>query len=482
MNDAPAYHPAVRATLERELKLDVDESFVLPDLPGSALEERTFTSTYHDTPARSLARAGITLRRRVEKGESVWQLKLPREGNGNVRTEVEEGGGPGEPPPGIAQLLVAHARHGRLEPVATLQTKRSGVTVRDGERPVAEVTIDEVTVSAGASNGGFTEVEVELVDTGNEDDLSTIGDTLVRAGARSGANTAKVMRVIDLPEISAPDRKAPLHVHLGHVLRAQLAEIEARDPGVRLGGDADDLHRLRVATRRTRALIRATRPLLGDTLTELGDQLESLGRALGDVRDLDVLLQHLADEVASLDQDEEAGRRILAALEAERGARRETLLAALEEPSYLTFLAGFDTAVADLPPLGDEADSAALANRALRKLKRAADALPARPSDDELHALRINAKRARYAAELAALGRGKTAARTVDALKRVQDLIGEHQDAVVAESQLRRLVKPETALATGRLIERERARKAEMRERYPDALRSALRAGRRAFG
>jgi CHAD domain-containing protein len=472
----------VRATLERELKLDVDDSFVLPDLPGSALEERTFTSTYHDTPARSLARARITLRRRVENRKSVWQLKLPREGNGNARTEIEERGGPGEPPPGIARLLVAHARYGRLEPVATLRTRRSGVRVQDGARPVAEVTIDEVTVAAGAANGGFSEVEIELVDTGNEDDLSTIGDTLVRAGARSGANIAKVMRVIDLPEVSAPDRHAPLHVHLAHLLREQLTEIEAHDPAVRLGGDAEDLHRMRVATRRTRALIRATRPLLGDRLTELGNQLKDLGRVLGDVRDLDVLLEHLGEEVAALDDDKDAGRRILAALEAERDARRATLIAALEEPSYLTLLAVFDTVVADLPPLGDEVDSAAVANRALRKLKQAADALPARPSDDELHALRIEAKRARYAAELAALGRGKAAARTVEAFKRVQDLIGEHQDAVVAESRLRGLFEPETAVATGRLIERERGRKTEMRERYPDALRSALRAGRRAFG
>ena len=80
MNDRRAYHSAVRETLERELKLDVNGAFALPELPGSPLPERTFTSTYHDTPARSLGRAGITLRRRVENGTSLWQLKLPRGG------------------------------------------------------------------------------------------------------------------------------------------------------------------------------------------------------------------------------------------------------------------------------------------------------------------------------------------------------------------------------------------------------------------
>ena len=211
--------------------------------------------------------------------------------------------------------------------------------------------------------------------------------------------------------------------------------------------------------------------MLGDTLTELGDQLESLGRALGDVRDLDVLLQHLADEVASLDQDEEAGRD-LAVLEAERGARRETLLAALEEPSYLTFLAGFDTAFADLPPARGRSRLADLANRALRKLKRAADACRhALPTTSCTFSGSTRSAPATRRSSQRSQGRPPRGRWTRSSA--VQDLIGEHQDAVVAESQLRRLVKPETALATGRLIERERARKAEMRERYPDALRSA---------
>lgn len=482
MNGRGAYHLAVRETLERELKLDVNGSFALPELPGRPLPERTFTSTYHDTPVRSLGRAGITLRRRVENGTSLWQLKLPRAGEDGARTELEEPGGPSGPPPELARLLVAHVRHGRLEPVATMRTRRSGVRVEEDGRAVAEVTVDEVSILyAERSVDGFTELEVELVDGGDEPDLRRLGRVLRDAGAHESSGAPKLMRVLDLPAAVPPERGAPLHEHVRHLLEEQLAELEAHDPGVRLGADPEDLHRLRVATRRTRALIRATRPLLGDRLAPLGEELRLLGGLLGAVRDLDVLLEHLRPEVDSLDADRPQGEELLAALAAERALHREVLLEAMETSRYAELLDAFRGAIDALGAFDGDGSAGGIAKRPLRKLRRAAGALEAEPADDELHAVRIAAKRARYAAELAALGGSKSAARTVKAFKRLQDVLGEHQDAVVAEERLRRVAGPETRVAAGRLIERERRRKAEMRDRYPAALRKALRRGRKAF-
>src|SRR5689334_8625670 len=103
----PDYPVPVRESLERELKLDLDGRFALPELPGEALEPRLFTSTYYDTPPRSLARCGITLRRRLENGRTRWQLKLPREGV-RSRAELEADGGPAGPPPELEALLPAH--------------------------------------------------------------------------------------------------------------------------------------------------------------------------------------------------------------------------------------------------------------------------------------------------------------------------------------------------------------------------------------
>src|SRR5262245_55793432 len=112
--------------VEHERKLDAPGGFELPSLGGTPLESRVFTSVYHDTQDGSLARAGITLRRRTENGRSVWQLKLP---TADARLELEQPGGPGDPPDELAKLLRAHVRNGPLAPVAELRTRRRGELV-----------------------------------------------------------------------------------------------------------------------------------------------------------------------------------------------------------------------------------------------------------------------------------------------------------------------------------------------------------------
>jgi CHAD domain-containing protein len=67
----------------------------------------------------------------------------------------------------------------------------------------------------------------------------------------------------------------------------------------------------------------------------------------------------------------------------------------------------------------------------------------------------------------------------------VQDVIGDHQDACVAEWRIRELAVSggaSTALAAGRLIERQQARKQAARAALPDAWAAFARAGRAAFG
>jgi len=103
-------------------------------------------------------------------------------------------------------------------------------------------------------------------------------------------------------------------------------------------------------------------------------------------------------------------------------------------------------------------------------------------TDAELHRTRILCKRARYATEFAEPDLGKRARRVAARAAILQDVLGEHQDAIVAEARLRELLAKVTgtgaAFAAGRLVERERVRRSRARAGLPKAWRKLERAWR----
>jgi CHAD domain-containing protein len=127
-----------------------------------------------------------------------------------------------------------------------------------------------------------------------------------------------------------------------------------------------------------------------------------------------------------------------------------------------------------------------LARSEYRRLSKIAERLGPGSSDDELHRARIAGKRARYTAELAEAEMGKPARRFIERAKELQDVLGAHQDAIVAEARLRGLLAEApgsgAAFAAGRLVERERARRREARAELPKAWRKLDRAAQAAFG
>jgi len=126
-----------------------------------------------------------------------------------------------------------------------------------------------------------------------------------------------------------------------------------------------------------------------------------------------------------------------------------------------------------LAPSGADLTVADLARRELKKLRTRVRAAGNDPADDELHALRKRGKRVRYAYELA----GEDA--VVKRAKAFQDVLGEHHDSVVAEATLRGLATaPEKALAAGRLIERERGKRADARAAWRGAWRRLQRSAK----
>jgi CHAD domain-containing protein len=265
------------------------------------------------------------------------------------------------------------------------------------------------------------------------------------------------------------------------LLERQLRELGSSEAGVRDGSDPEDLHRFRVATRRSRALIRASRPILRDQLATLDRELRWLGGVSGPVRDLDVLIEHLRGVTGHLDPDQAGAEAIIAGLERERLRQRETLVAAIDSERYRELISRFEETLPALTASNGGVSVTRLARKEFERLRDAYTELGDTPPDDDLHAVRIRAKHARYAAELAGRSEGQPLAAVASAARELQDLIGVHQDAVVAEQRVRALAADESRLAAGRIVELERLRKVEARAGLAAAWRNLLRAAAKAF-
>ena len=256
----------------------------------------------------------------------------------------------------------------------------------------------------------------------------------------------------------------------------QVRAILEHEAVAREGSDPEGVHQMRVAVRRIRAALKAS----GEPgLDDLQDELRWLGGVLGRIRDLDVLLGHLRAQAASLPDDERAAaERLLSGLVEERRRARRRMLDTFRGARYtalLRRLATLVTAESNGHPVTRKKAAPALLDVVVkphRKLSKAARALGADPADEQLHALRIQGKRLRYAAELVAPVGGKPVRRLIKATREFQDVLGDHQDTVVAEAEVRRLLaeqaEPDVDLVfvAGRLVEREQARRADCKARW----------------
>jgi CHAD domain-containing protein len=493
--------------LEEERKYDVRRSFSLPDLTGCLPEGGrvvvrspvTLRATYYDTADLRLTRAGVSLRHRRGDAEP-WTVKLPTATAG-IRREISRPGPPGEVPSEFGWSLTAYHRGAPLVVAATLRTVRHRYDLRDADdRVLAEIADDTVSVLDGRRvTATFREVEVER-QAGESPLLDLVGEALRAAGAVEGDFVPKHVRAIGSAALGPPDLAAPA-AHgspeadaagvVTEALRRDIERIFGYDPLVRLREPLPDgdtaVHQMRVGCRRLRSDLRTFRPLLdADWADRLRDEVSWLADVLGRARDAEVLRERLRrtavdDPLAPL--DDAAVTRIDAELAAGQETAHSDLGAALGTGRYLDLL----------DRLLDAAQAPRLASRGTRKPAR--DVLPrlvARPwrrlgdagalsmddPDAVWHAVRIRSKRARYAADAVAPALGGAAADLAAALGAVQNLLGEHQDAVIAADTWLATARAHPddhalAVTAGRLYERERAAVRRIRKRFPTAWNTA---------
>jgi len=249
------------------------------------------------------------------------------------------------------------------------------------------------------------------------------------------------------------------------LMREQRDLIRAKEPGTRLGSDPEELHQMRAAVRRLRAILGAVRDMFDPKwVAGLRGELDWLGTLLGDLRDLDVLREYLGTELGSLKPAAQVvGADLLNLVDAQRARARSAILVALDGGRYGRLLGRLGHAIQRPKVVAANLSLSSVAADQFKKLHKAVKALPKEPSDVDIHAVRIKVKRARYAAELAQPIVGRPAERFVARTKKLQDILGEYQDAVVAEERLRSLVegghqRPVRLLAN-RFIGRQRGRR-----------------------
>jgi len=488
----------VKASRERELKLSVPPGYRLPSVDGVAgivagpAARRRLLATYHDTDDLRLARFGVTLRHRTGEG---WTLKLPEDGSGGflARSEIVVPGPARRVPEELLDLALAYTRGRPVEPMARLRTERRVIALADGEgASLGEVVDDRVAIvgTDGSVTDRFRELELETTDAMPSKVAKRLLKLLQEAGAQPTDQTPKVFRAL------GPSALAPADVAVealsaeptaGDVVRRALSVSVVRllrhDPIVRLDADLEGVHKARVATRTLRSDLRTFRPLVDRAWSDgLRGELGWLGALLGRVRDADVLLLRLERAKAPV--------AVVRSLRAERGQALAELLEALRGRRYVELLDRL-VAAAGSPELTDEAARPAgqivpaLARQPRRSLQRAVVSLGKRATDEELHEVRIKAKRCRYAAEAAAPVLGKRGAAFARAVAGLQQALGDLNDAAVAERWLRDWAGGRRAsaavFAAGELAASERAAAKKLRTRWRSAWKAVLAARPRSF-
>ncbi|HEY2746175.1 MAG TPA: CHAD domain-containing protein [Polyangia bacterium] len=214
-------------------------------------------------------------------------------------------------------------------------------------------------------------------------------------------------------------------------ISARLGDVRRFEEKLTGAADPDDVHDMRVASRRLRAAL-----ALFDRKHQLCDAYNAataLGDALGEVRELHVQLAWLREELAAASERDKVGlQALLDEREQKLPKRLEKLKAALGTwtedgvPSVEAALAGLSVR----GKLGGHRVRRRMAQR-LKDSKRRVSAVVKSIDARTAHKLRIGAKKLRYLAELAQPAFPAEIGALLDRLQPLQETLGELHDADV---------------------------------------------------
>jgi CHAD domain-containing protein len=254
----------------------------------------------------------------------------------------------------------------------------------------------------------------------------------VGAGGRMGPRALGVLADDSLPEAA---RK---------VLAYHFARMKAKERGTRDGSDPEDLHDMRVGTRRMRAAWRVFDDAFKPSRTRnLRRRLRIVADRLGAVRDLDVLTQDLEAYRVGLDPDQQVGLEPLLALwRRQRASAREMLIDELDSNRYAHFLdnmqefldAGANEAATVASPTMPHRVRDRVSSQiwAAYEAVRAYELVLPWADVETLHQLRIASKWLRYDLEFFGETLGPDSPHLLERVVALQDFLGCLNDADVA--------------------------------------------------
>jgi triphosphatase len=441
---------------------------------------RRLTDSYLDTADWRLARAGFVVRtrRRGRHDEVTLKDSRPAEGTGlRQRLEVTEVlpsagvSGLGSDGP-VGRRLHAIVGVHPLREVLQVRTRRRPFALRVGGVDAAEIALDETVIVVG--NGQrpmqLRRVEVEV----QPDWLRALEPIVAQLRSSCGLQPAHLSKfeagllalgqeIPGSPDLgpTAVNEESTIGELAYAVLRRQFTVLREKEPGTRLGEDIEELHDMRVATRRLRAALALFSHVLPVRAQTFREELGWLAGVLGAVRDLDVQIEGLDEMVANTAglaaalpaTDHDPLGELAALLERERDEARADMLDALDSVRWDRLAKGLSAmvqqgparrsvatrvpAVVVLPDL-IEARHTAVAKAAKRAKKSGVVT--------DFHRLRIRCKRLRYALEFSSEVYGGRTGRFVRQLSALQDELGQMQDAEVACLRLAELATGEDRL------------------------------------
>lgn len=357
-----------------------------------------------------------------------------------------------------------------LLPVGVARVVRRSARVLDADGNIVARLIIQETIPLDGSNreagGPLRTLDVQPVGTARRPYERVIRD-LFASGATEGSGVDILTETtaargrhpgdyVAKPRLSLKKNQRSddvLKLILGHLQKTVAANVD----GIVRDLDVEFLHDFRVACRRARAALSQVKGVLPQAdAANLAAELKWLGEATGACRDLDVYLlemdvyrRQLGDSAGSIDDFEKLLRRERArALRRVRGALRSKRFSKLLGDWIV--LAETSSSSADAPnakqPISATASKKIL--KAYKRMVKRGTRLPDPPPAENLHRLRIDAKRLRYLLEFFGnLWPRTTITRLVKELKQFQDILGGANDMAVQQRHLAAFA--ETLMAKG---------------------------------